>query len=156
MTAPSSGNLFKSLFECGGVGEVTGLDSLSVVPSLVPSGLLSSGWKVMAGGWGCPACPAGLTLAIQPSSPTLGGKACLDALWARGGPLWGRMVGRLGHCLLSGLRCPVRMGGGAVSDQGVGLWGSLGMFPEDRATRGRGPPSPSPGRLPERMAAGEP
>ena len=64
MTAPSSGNLFKSPFECGGVGEVTGLDSPSVVPSLVPSqnSLLSSGWKVMsADAWrlGVPCLPCG-------------------------------------------------------------------------------------------------
>lgn len=35
MTAPGSGNTFKSLFECGWVGEVTGLDALSVTPPLV-------------------------------------------------------------------------------------------------------------------------
>lgn len=51
---------------------------------------------------------------------------------------WGPFLGidgegGLGHCLFSGLRCHVQIGGGAVSDQG----GVLGVFPGDRPTRGR-------------------
>lgn len=99
---PGSGNIFKSLFECGWVGEATGFALCTFSGSLWPPECWvevtsADGWElgVSSLSWRSEA-----TLAIQPSGPTLGWKACPGASvgwW--GGTFWRWEAGALASSL---------------------------------------------------------